>query len=69
MLNDIKNLNEHKKIAINQRNSYNFAKLNLAEGSILIELDWKQKLLIGIINICQILSFKLILIKTNRHRS
>ena len=37
MLNDIKNLNEHKKIAINQRNSYNFAKLNLAEGSILIE--------------------------------
>jgi hypothetical protein len=49
MLSDVKNLNDHKSIADNQRNSYNFLKNNLPEDSILIELDWKQKLLIGLI--------------------
>ena len=47
MLVDIENLNDHKSIADNQRNSYNFFKNNLPEDTILIELDWKQKLLIG----------------------
>ena len=48
VLNDIKHLNEHKSIADNQRNSYNYCKSHLPNGSILIELDWKQKLLIGL---------------------
>ena len=47
ILNDIEILNQHKKIADNQRNLYNFSKKNLSEDSLLIELDWKQKLLIG----------------------
>ena len=47
ILNDIEYLNEHKKIADNQRNLYNVSKKNLPEDSLLIELDWKQKLQIG----------------------
>ena len=47
VLNDIKYLNEHKSIADNQRTTYNYFKNNLPKDTILIELDWKQKLLIG----------------------
>ena len=48
MLNDVENLDEHRSIADNQRKSYNYIKQNLKEDCLLIELDWKQKLLIGL---------------------
>ncbi len=47
MLNDIENLDEHRSIAANKRNSYNYMKQNLPEDTLFIELDWKQKLLMG----------------------
>ncbi len=39
MLNDISNLDEHRSITANQRNSYNYMKQNLTEDTLFIELD------------------------------
>lgn len=47
VLNNIETLNEHHKIATSQRNAYNYQKLNIGTGCLFIELDWKQKILIG----------------------
>ena len=46
-LNEIQLLDYHKLIAKRQRNSYIQMKKNLPEGSILIEIDFKQKIKIG----------------------
>jgi len=43
----IKDLDTHRLIAHRQAASYKNNKLNLPENTLMIELDWKQKVLIG----------------------
>ena len=47
ILSVIDDCDYHKSIADKQRRSYNNSKLILDENSVFIELDWKQKVLIG----------------------
>ncbi|CAF0988080.1 unnamed protein product [Brachionus calyciflorus] len=47
LINNINDLDFHKVIATRQRSAYNFMKSNLEDDYILIEIDWKQKILIG----------------------
>ena len=47
LLNKIKDLNDHRTIATRQSRAYDHAKKNLTAGTIMIDLDWKQKVLIG----------------------
>lgn len=48
-INDLKEVEYHKKIALQQRNEYNSMRkdVNLLKKNILIELDFKQKIVIG----------------------
>ncbi len=43
----IKDLDTHRLIAHRQAAAYKNNKLNLPENTLMIELDWKQKVLIG----------------------
>jgi len=45
---EIKDLNTHLKIAKKQSASYQNNKMNIPEDTLIIELDWKQKVLIGL---------------------
>ncbi len=47
MLNKISIFDNHRKTADRQRAKYNFDKQNLKNDQLLIELDWKQKIIIG----------------------
>ena len=47
MLNKISIFDNHRKTADRQRKKYNFDKQNLKNDQLLIELDWKQKIIIG----------------------
>ena len=48
-INNLKEVDYHKKIANHQRNAYNTMRkdVNLLKDNILIEIDFKQKILIG----------------------
>ncbi|CAF0871784.1 unnamed protein product, partial [Brachionus calyciflorus] len=48
LIKDIEYLDFHKSIAKRQREAYNLMKNTLAEDYILIEIDWKQKILLGL---------------------
>lgn len=47
MFREIENIDFHHSIAKRQRESYNQMRKNLEKDYILIEVDWKQKVLIG----------------------
>lgn len=47
IIDEIENLDFHYEIAQRQRRIYNKQKTLLSENTILIELDWKQKIIIG----------------------
>ncbi len=47
MLSELKDYETHRSIARRQRDAYNLQKKSLDNNTILIELDWKQKILIG----------------------
>lgn len=47
IIEEIEAINFHRVIANRQRAAYNEQKINLKNDSIVIELDWKQKVLIG----------------------
>jgi hypothetical protein len=47
MLENVEQLDYHHSIAERQRESYKLMKNNLKKDQILIEIDWKQKILIG----------------------
>ena len=48
ILKQIHVLDGHKEIAAKQRIAYNNTKINLKQGTLMIELDWKQKIIIGL---------------------
>lgn len=48
MILNIQDLDFHKSVANRQRDAYNSMKKNLENDYILIEIDWKQKIMIGI---------------------
>ncbi|RMZ94586.1 hypothetical protein BpHYR1_020189, partial [Brachionus plicatilis] len=45
----IESINLHFEISKRQREAYNSMRLNLDEDYIFIEMDWKQKIMIGLI--------------------
>ncbi len=47
ILSEFKDYETHRSIAKRQRDAYNLQKNSLDNDTILIELDWKQKILIG----------------------
>ncbi len=47
LLTEIKDLNTHHMIARRQSAAYQSIKKNIPEDTLVIELDWKQKVLIG----------------------
>lgn len=47
LINNIDAANTHRLIASRQSAAYKDNKQNLASDTLMIELDWKQKILIG----------------------
>ena len=47
MISELKDIDIHRNIAKRQRDSYNNDKNHLDLDTLLIEMDWKQKVLIG----------------------
>jgi hypothetical protein len=47
VINELRDGFKHREIAKRQRDAYNRDKANLVSNTLLIELDWKQKVLIG----------------------
>jgi hypothetical protein len=49
IINEISAINTHKEIAQRQQVAYKRDKETLSYDTLLIELDWKQKVIIGIL--------------------
>ena len=55
MFKSIEDIDFHLSIANRQRAKYNFDKKNLNDDEIMIDVDWKQKIIIGNFNFFVIL--------------
>ncbi len=64
----IRDLDTHRLIAQRQSAAYKNIKISLPDNSLMIELDWKQKVIIGINNYKKLLKIYLnILAHLNRN--